>query len=184
MAIDPHAFMVTMERRINLTSEDKAILNAHEQWGLEIAPAMADQFYAYLGRDSEMDAILNAAEGRIHRLHQTFIQWFHQMFTGIDDWGNAYADCRWHIGLVHVKIGIGPQHVVPAMAVVVHEVGKLVQLDGKPNGLKDALGRICMVDLAFIEQAYVEVAASAVLRETGWSEALFKRLIASGASSL
>ena len=41
-----------------------------------------------------------------------------------------------------------------------------------------------MIDLAFIEQAYVEVARSAVLRETGWSEALFKRLVATGAASL
>ncbi|MBK1988642.1 hypothetical protein A0J48_014020 [Sphaerospermopsis aphanizomenoides BCCUSP55] len=184
MTVEPSVFMQTMERRIGLTSEDKSVLNSHADWGLESASIMADHFYAYLGRDEEMNAILNKTEGRIHRLHETFIQWFHQMFTGIDDWGQAYADCRWHIGLVHVKIGIGPQHVVPAMAVVVHEVGKKLKLDGKPEALQEALGRICMIDLAFIEQAYVEVSSSAVLRETGWSEALFKRLIATGASSM
>ncbi|WP_413171484.1 protoglobin domain-containing protein [Anabaena azotica] len=184
MTVEPNVFMKTMERRIGLTSEDKSILKSNEAWGLENASTMADHFYAYLGRDEEMNAILNKTEGRIHRLHETFIQWFHQMFTGMDDWGQAYADCRWHIGLVHVKIGIAPQHVVPAMAVVIHEVGKKLKLDGKSEELKDALGRICMIDLAFIEQAYVEVSSSAVLRETGWSEALFKRLIATGASSM
>ncbi|MFM2062855.1 MAG: hypothetical protein RLZZ507_2525 [Cyanobacteriota bacterium] len=184
MTVEPSVFMQTMERRVGLTSEDKAILNVHADWGLESAPIMADHFYAYLGRDEEMNAILNKTEGRIHRLHETFVEWFHQMFTGIDDWGSAYANCRWHIGLVHVKIGIGPQHVVPAMSVVVHEVGKKLKIDGKPEVLQEALGRICMIDLAFIEQAYVEVSSTAVLRETGWSEALFKRLIATGASSM
>jgi hypothetical protein len=169
-----------MEQRISFTPEDKAILQAHADWGKGIASIMADHFYAYLGRDEEMDAILKAKEGRMHRLHETFIEWFHQMFTGIDDWGSQYADCRWHIGLIHVRIGIGPQHVVPAMAVVVHEVGKQLRVDGKSEELKDALGRICMIDLAFIEQAYVEVSTAAVLKETGWTEGLFKRLIATG----
>ncbi len=131
-----------------------------------------------------INSMPNKTEVRIHRLHETFIQWFHQMFTGIDYWGKTYADCRWHIEPVHVEIGIAPQHVVPAMAVVVHEVGKQLKADGKPEELKDVLGRICMIDLAFIKQAYVEVSSSAVLRETGWSEALFKRLIATGASSM
>jgi hypothetical protein len=93
---------------------------------------MADQFYAYLGLHEEMNAILNKTEGRIQRLYETFIQWFHKMFTGIDYWGKTYTDYRWHIGPVHVKIGITPQHVVPAMAVVVHEVGKQLKADRKP----------------------------------------------------
>jgi hypothetical protein len=41
-----------------------------------------------------------------------------------------------------------------------------------------------MIDLSFIEQAYLEVAYNAVQQETGMSEALFKRLIANGANSL
>lgn len=184
MTLAPLTFMTTLEQRVGFTAEDKSILKANAEWGLEIAPQMADHFYAYLGRDAEMNAILNQTEGRIHRLHETFIQWFHQMFTGMDDWGSAYAQCRWHIGIVHVKIGIGPQYVVPAMGVVVHEVGRSLKLSGKSEALQESLSRICMIDLAFIEQAYVEVATSAVLRETGWSEALFKRLVTTGAASM
>ncbi len=41
-----------------------------------------------------------------------------------------------------------------------------------------------MIDLAFIEQAYVEVSSSAVLQETGWTEGLFRRLIATGAKTM
>ncbi|ARV60816.1 hypothetical protein BZZ01_21320 [Nostocales cyanobacterium HT-58-2] len=184
MALDPHVFMSALEKRAGFTDEDKAVLNSYADWGSEIASQMADHFYAYLGRDTEMNTILHTGEGRIHRLHETFTQWFHEMFTGIDDWGPAYADRRWKIGLVHVRIGIGPQHVVPAMATVIHEVGKRLQIEGKSESLKDALSRICMIDLAFIEQAYVEVSSEAVLRETGWTEGLFRRLITTGARSM
>jgi hypothetical protein len=145
---------------------------------------MADCFYEYLGRDAEMNAILNASEGRIHRLRETFVQWFEEMFSGIDNWGNEYADRRWKIGLIHVRIGIGPQHVVPAMATVVREVSKKLEAEGKGDELSVALGKICMIDLAFIEQAYVEVSSNAVLKETGWTEGLFRRLIATGAGTL
>ncbi|HEY9649511.1 MAG TPA: protoglobin domain-containing protein [Coleofasciculaceae cyanobacterium] len=184
MTLDAHAFMATIEQRISFTNEDKNLLKSNADWGKEIASDMAEHFYAYLGRDPEMSAILNQKEGRMHRLRETFVQWFHEMFYGIDDWGNSYAERRWRIGLVHVQIGIGPQHVVPAMATVVLEVGKRLKADGKDETLRDALGRICMIDLAFIEQAYVEVSSAAVLRETGWTEGLFKRLIATGAGSM
>lgn len=184
MALDPHTFMSKMEARMDFHNPDKELLSNHADWGLEIAPEMSDHFYNYLGRDPEMNEILNASEGRIHRLKETFIAWFHEMFTGMDAWGDDYADRRWKIGLVHVKIGIGPQHVVPAMATVVHEAGKRALVDGKSEHLRDALGKICMIDLAFIEQAYIEVSSTAVLKETGWTEGLFRRLIATGAGTM
>ena len=184
MSLEPKEFMSKMVSRISFSADDRKVLQDTANWGLEVAPEMADYFYEYLGRDAEMSAILNESEGRIHRLRETFVSWFHEMFTGMDDWGNAYAERRWRIGLIHVRIGIGPQHVVPAMAVVVHEAGKRAIADGKDQQLRDALSKICMVDLAFIEQAYIEVSSAAVLRETGWSEGLFKRLIATGAGSM
>jgi hypothetical protein len=184
MSIDPQAFMSTLEKRVYLTAEDKALLQSEADWGKQIAPEMAEHFYDYLGRDEEMNSILNATEGRAHRLKETFIEWFHEMFTGMDNWGKDYADRRWKIGLVHVRIGIGPQHVVPAMATVIRQAGMRSKKDGKSEEIKDALGRICMIDLAFIEQAYVEVSSEAVLRETGWSEGLFRRLIATGANAM
>jgi Protoglobin len=184
MSLEPQAFLSTLEKRINFTEEDKVLLKSYADWGLSIAPKMADHFYAYLERDEEMNTILHAEEGRIHRLYETFIQWFYEMFTGMDDWGSAYAHRRWKIGLIHVRIGIGPQHVVPAMATVIYEVGKRLQAEGKSEALKDALSRICMIDLAFIEQAYVEVSSAAVLQETGWTEGLFRRLVTTGARSM
>lgn len=184
MTLEPQTFLKTLENRVGFSSEHKALLQSNAEWGKQIAPEMADHFYTYLGRDAEMSAILSGTEGRMHRLRETFVQWFYEMFTGMDDWGKAYADRRWRIGLVHVQIGIGPQHVVPAMAIVVQAVGKKLKSDGKDEALQDALGHVCMIDLAFIEQAYVEVSSAAVLRETGWTAGLFRRLIATGANTL
>lgn len=184
MTLNAHQFMDTMEKRVIFTNEDKNLLKEYADWGKQIAPEMAEYFYEYLGRDPEMDSLVNQQEGRSQRLRETFIQWFYEMFTGMDEWGSAYADRRWRIGLVHVKLGIGPQHVVPAMAIVVQEVTKRLKNDGKPEELRESLSRICMIDLAFIEQAYVEVSSAAVLRETGWTEGLFRRLIATGAGSM
>ncbi|MEI6427271.1 MAG: protoglobin domain-containing protein [Pseudanabaena sp. ELA607] len=184
MALETLAFMEKIASRTSFSDADKAILKANSDWGRAIAPQMADIFYAYLGRDAEMTAILNEKEGRMHRLHETFVAWFAEMFTGMDDWGQAYADRRWRIGLIHVQIGIGPQHVVPAMAVVIQHIGKQLRAEGKSEALEEALTHICTIDLSFIEQAYVEVSSAAVLRETGWTAGLFKRLIASGAKSM
>ncbi|NEP21862.1 protoglobin domain-containing protein [Moorena sp. SIO3I6] len=161
MSLDPQEFMTKMEKRVNLTNEDKVLLKSQADWGKEIASEMADHFYTYLGNDEEMDAIMKEKEGRMERLRVTFVQWFYEMFTGMDDWGKAYAERRWRIGLVHVKIGIGPQHVVPAMAIVVQAFTNRIKTDSKDEALRDALSRICMIDLAFIEQAYVEVSSAA-----------------------
>lgn len=184
MALDPKTFMATMERRMYFSDADKTILKTNATWGRSIALQMAEVFYSYLARDAEMNSILTAKEGRMHRLNETFIEWFAEMFTGMDDWGADYAARRWRIGLVHVQIGIGPQHVVPAMATVVNEVGKQLKAAGLPEELRDSLSKICMIDLAFIEQAYIEVSSQAVLKETGWTEGLFRRMIATGASNM
>ena len=184
MALDPHKFMSKMESRMVFEDSDKELLKSNLDWGKESAADMAKHFYDYLQKDEEMNAILNEKEGRMERLYQTFIDWFEEMFTGMDEWGDKYADRRWKIGLIHVRIGIGPQHVVPAMATVIREVEKKLKADGKSIELKDSLAKICMIDLAFIEQAYVEVSSNAVLQETGWTEGLFRRLIKTGAGSM
>ena len=182
MGLEPHSFMLKVIKRADFSDADRSLLSEHADWGLQIAPEMADHFYTYLGKDEEMDTILNDVEGRIHRLRETFIAWFHEMFTGMDGWSNSYAERRWKIGLVHVRIGIGPQHVVPAMATVVEAATRRARSEGKSEALHIALAKVCMIDLTFIEQAYIEASTNAVLRETGWTEKLFRRLIVAGAN--
>jgi len=182
MAIKPLELLQVLISRTEFTDEDKKILQQNADWSSSIASEMSDTFYNYLDRDPEMAAVI--AKHNRQRLGQTFAEWFREMFTGMDNWGPQYAERRWKIGLVHVRVGIGPQHVVPAMATVVREVSRRLVKEGKPEELRVSLGKVCMIDLSFIEQAYLEVAYNAVQQETGMSEALFKRLISTGASSL
>lgn len=176
MAITASDFMKIMSSRMLFNEEDKKILQENADFGKEIAPEMAQHFYDYLQNDAEMNGIINSEAGRIHRLHQTFIEWFQEMFTGIDNWGDNYAQRRWKIGLAHVRVGIEPRHVVPAMAKVMTEVTQKLK-ETEQQALRESLSKVCMIDLAFIEQTYIETSAKAVLQETGWSEVLFKRLI-------
>ena len=182
MAIDPKELLTTLAFRTEFTDTDRDLLKQNASWAETLAPEMADCFYNYLDRDTEMSEILK--KHNRDRLRQTFIDWFKEMFTGMDNWGPEYAQRRWKIGLVHVRVGIGPQHVVPAMSAVVLEVGKRLQQEGKPDDLRSTLSKICMIDLSFIEQAYIDVAYHAVQQETGMSEALFKRLVATGAKGM
>jgi hypothetical protein len=169
--------MKTMIRRVDFTDQDRALLKNNVDWAKTIAPTMSDYFYDYLGKDEEMSAILNETEGRIHRLKETFVDWFCEMFAGMDDWGDAYSERRWKIGLIHVRVGIGPQHVVPAMAAVVEAVNQTIQENNLDENLRTAIAKIAMIDLTFIEQAYIEVSHYAIIKETGWTEKLFQRLI-------
>jgi len=182
MAIQSSDLLQILISRTGFSDQDKAILQQNADWGSAIAKDMSESFYGYLDRDSEMAAVI--AKHNRQRLGETFTNWFKEMFTGIDNWGSSYAERRWKIGVVHVRIGIGPQHVVPAMATVVQEVGRRLVQEGKPEQLRTSLSKVCMIDLSFIEQAYIEVAYNAVQQETGMSEALFKRLIANGANTL
>lgn len=182
MTIKPLELLQVLISRTEFTDEDRKILQQSADWGSSIATEMSNAFYGYLDRDAEMAAVI--AKHNRQRLGQTFTDWFKEMFTGMDNWGPQYAERRWKIGLVHVRVGIGPQHVVPAMATVVQEVSRRLVKEGKPEQLRMSLSKVCMIDLSFIEQAYLEVAYNAVQQETGMSEALFKRLIATGASNL
>lgn len=177
MPLEPHSFMQTMIRRVNFTEQDQTLLKNNVDWARTIAPTMSNHFYDYLGQDEEMNAILNETEGRIHRLKETFVDWFCEMFSGMDDWGDAYSERRWKIGLIHVRVGIGPQHVVPAMAAVIEAVNQTIGENNLDDNLRTAIAKIAMIDLTFIEQAYIEVSHYAIIKETGWTENLFQRLI-------
>lgn len=166
------------------TDRDKEVLNIHADWGQEIAPEMAEYFCNFLADHPDIEAIFKEQEGKTYQLRETFIQWFQEMFTSLDDEGNIRADrCR-RIGIMHVQIGISHQHLVLAMAAMVNELRKRVKADGKTEALKDIISRICTIDLAFMKQVYMEVSLAAVLQETGWTEGLFRQLSKIGAASM
>ena len=177
----PKQFFDLMAKRLGFNGEDRRLLRAHADFGAAIAAQVADSFYALLLGDEEMQALLNGEAGRVERLKLSFQRWYAQLFDGIDEWGEAYAQNRWDVSLIHVRLGVGPRHVVPAMAEVIQVSLRAMHEAGKEEGLRQALQRVAMIDLAFLEEAYFVVSSQSVMRETGWSAALFRRLVVNGA---
>lgn len=81
-----------------------------------MAPEISLAFYDYLGRDTEMHAILWAVPGRVEHLYERFANWYREVFSG--DYGPDYALRRQRIGLVHASVGVKPSYIMPAMGIV------------------------------------------------------------------
>ncbi|MGB0678260.1 MAG: protoglobin domain-containing protein [Polyangiales bacterium] len=180
----PEQFIEELKARTQFGAAEAEQLTQARGWGEALAPEAARRFYAAVFADAAMKQIIEAAGSPVARLEQTLMAWFAELFHGIDEWGTQYAQRRWRIGLVHVRIGVRPAHVVPAMSAIHVFLCERVLADGKSIELLTALMKITAVDLAFIEQAYYEVSRSSVQQETGWSSALFERLVSHGVQQL
>ncbi len=182
---------------IKLLADMHALLNfsdADRQRLIEMGPLLtaygeelASMFYSALDSVPESKSLLDASPTRRMSLHSTLIGWYTDIFSGKYD--EAYAQRRWIIGLVHVRIGIPPMFVVGSMENVYRfSAGKLAQSADK---LKDqlplyveSLTKMLNTDLAFIEQSYSESTLRAMAAEMGADEKLVQRFAVKGADEL
>lgn len=183
----PEELLQTMKTLLNFNDQDVANLKAMGPLLIPHATEMTQVFYEALSRSPEAKAILDGDSGRRERLHSTLDAWYKEIFAG--SYGDAYAQRRWIIGLVHVKIGIPPKFVVGSMKnVYVFSARKLGEMQGQLTGtLHDnciSLSKTLGIDLAFIEQSYAQSTSRAMALEIGASEALFKRFASKGAEDL
>jgi hypothetical protein len=151
------------------------------------ANAMGEMFYTALEANPASKAILDSDPGRRMKLHTTLTDWYAQIFSGQYD--EAYAQRRWIIGLVHVRIGIPPMFVVGSMENVyrfsARKLGEMAaQLSGSLEDHVESLTKMLNTDLAFIEQSYAESTLRAMSNEMGADERLFRRFMSKGASEL
>lgn len=183
----PEELLQTMKTLLDFNEKDVANLKAMGPLLTPHTAAMAQIFYDALDRIPESKAILDGDPGRRDRLHTTLDAWYREIFAG--DYGNAYAQRRWIIGLVHVKIGIPPKFVVASIKnVYVFSARKLGEIQSQLTGtLHDnciSLSKMLGTDLAFIEQSYAQSTSRAMAIEIGASESLFKRFASKGAEDL
>ena len=148
---------------------------------------LADMFYSALDTSPISKAILDAEPNRRIRLRLTLMEWFEQIFSGKYD--AAYAQRRWIIGLVHVRIGIPPMFVVGSIENVYRfSAHKLVEMTERLNGplheCLNALNKMLYIDLAFIEQCYAQSSLRAMSNEMGADANLVQRFASKGASEL
>lgn len=183
----PMDVMNTMRTMLDINAEDEARLKAMGPLLTPYAEDLAKAFYAALDKVPEAKNILDAEGDRRARLHDTLKQWYEEIFSG--EYGDAYANRRWIIGLVHVRVGIPPKFVVASIENVYQfSARKLGELsDQLGNSLEEnihSLSKMLRTDLAFIEQSYAQSTSRAMANEIGANEALFKRFASNGANEL
>ena len=121
-----------------------------------LASEVALAFYDYMGRDPEMREILWATPGRVERLYGKFAQWYRDLFSG--QYGHAYAQGRYRIGLIHARLGISSRFTMPAMGIVQELSLEHLQTALKPTELGaavEAFEKIMVIEMALMEESYM-----------------------------
>jgi len=179
---------------LNITSTLIGFTDADRQRLVQLGPlltphaeALAEMFYAALDTSPISKAILDAEPDRRSRLHKTLVQWYAEVFSGTYD--AAYAQRRWIIGLVHVRVGIPPMFVVGSIENVYRFSAQRIaeaagQLSGALADYLDSLAKMLHIDLSFIEQCYAQSSLRAMSNEMGADEKLVQRFAAKGANEL
>ncbi len=185
--MQPVELLKTMCTMLDFSDADSKRLVEMGKLLIPHAAELAERFYAALDSNAESKAILDAEPERRARLNKTLSEWYEQMFSGQYD--EAYAQRRWIIGLVHVRIGIPPMYVVGSMENVyrfsARKLGQMAgQLNGSLNDYVESLTKMLCTDLAFIEQSYAESTLRSMATEMGADARIFQRFMTRGAGEL
>jgi hypothetical protein len=183
----PIELLNTMKTLLNFDDDDVSRLQTMGSILIPYASDMAQRFYASLEQFEECKQIILEQPDRREKLYHTLISWYTQIYSG--NYEQQYAERRWIIGLVHVKLWIPPHFVVGAMEnVYLFSANKLKhhQQDLPEDMLLyiQSLSKMLRIDLAFIEQSYAESVNKAMAHEIGANEALLRRVVESGATTL
>ncbi len=138
--------------------------------------ALTDRFYEKLGTVPETAALV---EGRVDALKKTHAVWMSELFSG--DYGDAYFERRWKIGLTHVRVNVPPHYVEAVISFLRGESEKLLVRELKDAGLvaerHASLLKILDIDLMVINLAYAAERVDRLCNFTGMSKKLIQRCI-------
>jgi len=148
-----------LQRYVGFTAADERLLHAVHPKIQHTFAAVAEIFYERALEHDTAKATLARGEKHVGQLKGTLVKWMHELFLG--PWDEKYVERRARIGRVHVEIAL-PQHfMVSAMNVARTQlrlrIGEALG-EGSPETLptRDALERICDLDLAMMLHTYRE----------------------------
>ncbi|RIH87499.1 Globin-coupled histidine kinase [Meiothermus luteus] len=158
--MDAQTLLQKLLSRTGLQQHHAEALRSLEPLMAPLAPEIALAFYDYLGRDPEMHEILWGTPGRVERLYRSFAAWYREIFSGVYDAG--YAARRMRIGLVHARVGVRPEHVLPAAGIV-----QELTLEHFRQALRgsevflaiESFEKIMAVEMALMEESYLQALA-------------------------
>ncbi len=163
-----------------LTVESESILIGLSELIKPHLPAVTDSFYNVLQDIPKAQPFL---EGRIDALKQTHIRWLEQVFSGPFDVN--YTKSMYHVGDVHVKVGLPVEFMAGAMTLVTTRIsdllGELLQSDPvrlrqAVTAVNEVLGFTLMVMQQSYESSRLAEELEKFLKITGMSRTLFDNL--------
>lgn len=142
-------------------------------------PGVTDRFYTKLAEVPETAALI---EGRVDALKRTHARWMGELFAG--DYGPAYFDNRWKIGMAHVRVNV-PTHYVEAVVSFLRTETEilLAQAFADSRVAEEhhvSLVKILDLDLMIINLAYSSERIQRLSKFTGMSGKLLERCIQKG----
>ncbi len=167
-----------------LSDNDAALLAEMKPMLENHASTLVNAFYANLDQYEHLKNLLDAKEGRRDILAQHLHSWLLSLSTG--EYGDAYQEMRYKIGVRHVEVGLDPRWVIGAMSFCRGHIQPMVEADYADAADKAArvlaLDKVMDLDLNIMLQSYDDRRMDMFLETTGFSKALFESMINSASS--
>jgi signal transduction histidine kinase len=152
-----------LKRYVGFTEADERSLRAMHPLLQDSFVEISELFYARALRHEDAKAALVRGEKHVGQLKGTLVKWMHELMLG--PWDAAYVDRRARIGRMHVQISLAQHYMVSAMNVMRTElrerVTERVKDPREARMGRDAIERICDLDLALMLHTYREDLESA-----------------------
>lgn len=161
---------------VGFTEVDAANLVALAPLVAKYGPKVTDDFYARLAAVPETAKFI---EGRVDALKKTHAQWMSSLVGG--DYGEAYFQSRWRVGMAHVRIGLDTHWVEGVMSFIRTSVANAIAQDIKdPVELASKVAsftKICDLDLLIVNLSYSEDRLDRLSNFTGMKRNLIENII-------
>jgi hypothetical protein len=135
---------------MNLSAEEKTLMNSLAGPAAEIAPEMTNAFYERLFQHQQTAEYLEGVG--MERLHSMVAQWFIELFSGTYD--QDYARRRMAIGQIHVRIGLPVRYPLAMLDVVMPFGETIAQQSNRPEEAVKAFRKVLALDVAIFNQSY------------------------------
>lgn len=173
---DSSAIFDEIKNFIGFGDDDVAALKSLAPVFAARGAALTDAFYVKLASNPEQNRLI---EGRVDALKRTHNRWMSELFAG--EYGEAYFQNRWKIGLAHVRVGVRPWWVEAVTSFLRTEGVALLAAEiadpEQRTRCAQALVKILDIDLMIINLAYADDTIDRLSNFTGMSRKLIERCV-------
>ncbi len=151
-------FLEEMKRYVGFNEEDARLLQALGPRMEKYLPEMAERFYEQIPKHPRAARVFTQGTTQIARLKGTLQQWGRELFGGVYE--ESYAQSRFRIGQMHVRIGLDQKYVISAMAIIRAFLSQalLLEFPASDERLRYArsLSKMLDLDLNLMVESHVE----------------------------